>query len=539
MTFRVDDQSSSTSPQPAIWITLEEQADGTVKMSVHIEGSVLGDLRGIFFDVADESLIGSIQATSGSSVSSLTQGNDSVRDLGNGANMNGLLGSDGGYDVGIAIGSAGIGKDDIQSFSTVLSSTSRHLTLDDFANADFGVRTTSVGTAGHRGGSSKLLETTTPPIQANDDSAQVFEDQTANGQLLDNDLNGGSAFLTGWSGGDLGEDVTLANAEGATLRVDANGQYLVDATQADRLNAEDVLIYNFTYDARNQSGSTSWSTDTANFRVVVRGVNDAPDAQDDDLGSVLLGGTLTGNVSQWLANDTDIDRGDTPGFAGIQGADGNFHTTGTIDLGNGASIALETNGDYIYTPGSAGAWQYQYQTEDAHGATDVANLSVNVRSGVGGGSSQPANLFPPMTQALSNVVLYLDDGNTETDLIKVKITPADVQAIYDIDDLQLSQFLSAHQGDLAGNTQLVAVSIHAGQQYPNEADEDGTRPGEGTFFLLGDSTPITAVGLWDGGWTHDWSLDDFPLSDEARDLGLTPELLAAPVSQDYIFNGSL
>ena len=60
--------------------------------------------------------------------------------------MQGLLGDDGGYDVGVEIGTSGLKTtDDIRSFTFTLDSSSRNLTLADFSNVAFGARITSVG----------------------------------------------------------------------------------------------------------------------------------------------------------------------------------------------------------------------------------------------------------------------------------------------------------------------------------------------------------------------------------------------------------
>ncbi len=554
MSFVVDDGSTDPSlDQPQVRITITENADGSVTLSAAIEGDVVGDLRGLFFDIANESLLGTLQyrLTTGGEPLPLAQIDDGIggssgpKDL---RMMGQLLGSDGGYDIGIEIGTDGIGKDDYRSFSFVLStSTGTALTLADFAGVDFGVRTTSVGLEGStREDSSKLWEFTTPAIDTVSDSAQVTENQLANGNLLVNDLNAPSSYLTGWSGGSLGQAVTLANAEGVTLTVNSDGTYLLDGSTADRLNENDTLTYTFTYDARqesaNSSGTTDWSIDSAQFVVTVQGKNDAPVAQDDDLGTVLRGGTLSGNVSAWLVNDSDIDRGDTFTFAGIKGADGQFHTTGTVDLGSGASIALQADGSYVYTPGTVDLSVYLYQVRDTVGATAVADLTVTVRSGFGGGLGDPpppVNLFPTMTQALSNVVLYLDSGNGSP-VFKVKVE-AHGESVYDIDDLMLQSFITQKFG---AQTELVGVSIHAGNEYKNDSKPtssmDGTADGEGVFFLLNDDTPIQAVGTkaGKGGWTYKWSVDDYDNATkaptpEARAEGITAMLLQQQASQTF------
>jgi Ca2+-binding RTX toxin-like protein len=148
ITFIVNDRAVGiTNPLAQIRI-VENASAGTLTFTVSqvtAPGAYLGDLRGLFFDVADESLIGTLKANATRHLTELRQGNDTVSDLGGGANMEGLLGSDGGYDVGIEIGTAGRSENDVRTFSFTLASSLRDLTLHDVAKVDFGVRIGSVG----------------------------------------------------------------------------------------------------------------------------------------------------------------------------------------------------------------------------------------------------------------------------------------------------------------------------------------------------------------------------------------------------------
>src|SRR4051812_5448995 len=92
MSFQLSpaDQKSAS-----VVVTITENADGTLRFDLSQKGGSAGDLRGFFFDIGDESLIGSLRVSSASQGygGNFQQGNDTVTDLGNGANMNGLLGS--------------------------------------------------------------------------------------------------------------------------------------------------------------------------------------------------------------------------------------------------------------------------------------------------------------------------------------------------------------------------------------------------------------------------------------------------------------
>src|SRR5688572_26123817 len=98
----------ATADAPLAQITIVENANGTVTLTVSHDG--FGDLRGLFFDFADESVLQTLSVTNaaktlagGDSVAvsqpAWMSGDDSVRSVGSGSNnMNGFLGRDGGYD---------------------------------------------------------------------------------------------------------------------------------------------------------------------------------------------------------------------------------------------------------------------------------------------------------------------------------------------------------------------------------------------------------------------------------------------------------
>lgn len=99
LTFVIND-ASTDSNNPKVQVTITENADGTLSFNivqlVSPQGGYVGDLRGFFFDLHNENLIGKLSITKPSAATGkLQQGNDSVVDLGNGANMNGLTNAEG------------------------------------------------------------------------------------------------------------------------------------------------------------------------------------------------------------------------------------------------------------------------------------------------------------------------------------------------------------------------------------------------------------------------------------------------------------
>ncbi|MCI5096032.1 MAG: hypothetical protein MRY77_06940 [Rhodobacteraceae bacterium] len=166
-------------------VVLTQLDDGSIQVDMEVlqgddpdaTGSI-GDIRGLFFNIGDETLLDDLSIDGEDVTSSQVEAN-SVLNLGSGANMVG----DGrtGYDVGVEIGTSGQGGDDIQQTSFVLSHPDG-LSLDDFSGEEFGLRLTSVGLEGaeDREGSLKLTG------MCEDDPMEppVCDDQYALGDVM-------------------------------------------------------------------------------------------------------------------------------------------------------------------------------------------------------------------------------------------------------------------------------------------------------------------------------------------------------------------
>jgi hypothetical protein len=135
-------------------VTLDDRLrDGSLIGSVQVLSPYQGDLRALFLDIADDSLIPGLIVT-GADVTDVVLGN--VIDVGQGGNLNGG-GTPCPCDIGIEFGTPGTGKDDIAFTTFNLSHESQFLSLDLFEGELMGLRITSVGDGeGYRGGSAKL-----------------------------------------------------------------------------------------------------------------------------------------------------------------------------------------------------------------------------------------------------------------------------------------------------------------------------------------------------------------------------------------------
>jgi len=144
----------------------EEIDDGNLVITLEVDDGDIGDLRGFFAHVTDESLLDGL-SVSGSRVTGSVFDANGVINLGRGSNLNGG-GSPCPCDLGVEIGDPGIGGgDDYQSVTFTLSHASEDPTLSLFEDQEFGIRATSVGgDYGGREGSSKLIGIVPEPSTA-------------------------------------------------------------------------------------------------------------------------------------------------------------------------------------------------------------------------------------------------------------------------------------------------------------------------------------------------------------------------------------
>ena len=173
--------SSTFSPANAATFTLTEftgddaevnltvdQAGNNVKFTVDVNSdntNSTGDIRGVFFNIADESLLPFLKIA-GRNVTTVEKDANNVNKAGNGNNIN----PEGPFDIGVEIGTPGMGKDDIQStMFTISRSDNMFLDANLFTSVTdpatqsgpkellFAVRLTSVGNFdSQRTGSSKV-----------------------------------------------------------------------------------------------------------------------------------------------------------------------------------------------------------------------------------------------------------------------------------------------------------------------------------------------------------------------------------------------
>lgn len=162
ITYYLEDNAGSDPVR--IGITLDDAiVAGQVQFTVFVAPTAtmpnIADINGIFFNIANESLLGSLVFT-GPQVTADVQSANNVSDLGGNPNVNPLAN----FDIGVKLGTSGMGLDDIQTTSFFVSHASESLTSSLFlpttfqASSLFAVRATSVGLfGGERAGSAKMF----------------------------------------------------------------------------------------------------------------------------------------------------------------------------------------------------------------------------------------------------------------------------------------------------------------------------------------------------------------------------------------------
>jgi Ca2+-binding RTX toxin-like protein len=280
---------------PLIRITITDNGNGSFTFKVEQVGSgvdgawaagdLKGEIRGLFFDINGNVSLGAGNLTvnevdgrtGGTLATAVTTGGAGENDVTgfsvkgfNDVNMNGAgLPADGGYDVGIAFGSAGIGAkgDDIQGITFTLTGLGA-FTLEDFMNVDFGVRLTSVGTVdengdftGGRDGGAKITGVS-PEAGAN---AAPVADNGADEVDEDGVLAGTLPAATDPDGDPVSYAKASDPAHGTvTVNADGTFQYTPDAN----FSGED----SFTFTVSDGKGGAN----TYTYTVSVNPVADAP-----------------------------------------------------------------------------------------------------------------------------------------------------------------------------------------------------------------------------------------------------------------------
>src|SRR4051812_47970832 len=125
---------------------------------------------------------------------------------------------------------------------------------------------------------------------------------------------------------------------------------------------------------------------TATVTMTITGVNDGPVAVADTGSAQEDGGAVTLTAASLLANDTDVDTGDTKTLVSVD------------DTGTAGSVSI-VGGNVVYDPGAAfqslaaGATttdSFTYTMQDAAGAQSTATVTMTI-TGVNDGPNAVAD----------------------------------------------------------------------------------------------------------------------------------------------------
>ena len=322
------------------------------------------DLRGLFWDSAGDDTDGwSVSPGESPDVTDAAFGMNNVTNLGNGANMNGRITSRGnGFDAGVEFGTQGIGKDDIQSTSFVVTGHEENLTLDDIGGMRFGVRLTSYGEIdGPREGSVKNEDVAPNAPDAVADALTTDENSVGTLNILfnDTDADGDPLTVTSIEGGDVGVQYAVTSDAGrvAQVTVNADGSMSVDPNgNFEVLSTGETDSFTLTYHISDGDGGA----DCADVLVTIEGVNDAPVA-NSDLFFIESGDTAQFDVA---ANDTDVDGTVDPSSTVFSGSTGTAATAAGLLEYTAPDVGGDTSDDSFNDA-------FSYTIDDNEGLTSA------------------------------------------------------------------------------------------------------------------------------------------------------------------------
>ncbi len=174
---------------------------------------------------------------------------------------------------------------------------------------------------------------------------------------------GSTASLTGLTGNGSGSVTftgTVAQVNAAIAGVKYQGNL--------NFNGSDTLSISVADDGKDLGVATSNGVQAAAIKTVaitVSAVNDAPFATND-IGSTYEDSAVTFTAATLLANDTDVDAGDTKSIVSVQSA-----TNGSVTL---------VSGNPVFTPSAnfVGTASFTYTMKDAAGLTSTATVTITV-----------------------------------------------------------------------------------------------------------------------------------------------------------------
>ncbi len=224
------------------------------------------------------------------------------------------------------------------------------------------------------------------------------------------------------AGPQIGSTLTLTG----TATPAAYQAALRDVTYVNTSEGPSTLARTVTFTVTDETALS----DSATRGITVAAVNDPPNAVDDS-GTTDEDTPLAVIPPGVLANDTDVDPGDTKTVVALNG-------TGTLTqtLGSGASVTINADGSYTYNPlaafqglstGQTASDSFTYTMQDGAGAQDTATVNITI-NGISDAPTAVADSFDaigntglfvgttrPATQAGKEITGSVLDNDTDPD----------------------------------------------------------------------------------------------------------------------------
>ena len=410
-------------------VTITELGDGTLKFDIHVldDTGSIGDLRGLFFDLADDSLTYGM-SVQGDDITDEAYKIDGVTKTDGSNNLNGsVINEYGKFDIGLEFGSQGISTDDIQETSFVLSHDTEWLTLADLELQDVGIRLMSVGEVdGSRNGSLKLggeVPEAEAVVEAYDDAMTVMESEGAGDvdlldagtlSVLDNDTTDnvsytGSVEAVNGDTTQVGQMVVGSN--GGLLMIRADGTVDFDANgEFDAMLDGETTMTSFTYEI--EDGKTASVTVTVLGEGLVRIANDdvMTVSESETFGDADV---LDSGEASVLANDTQNGGDYTDVVGSVNGQLGNVNSFvagsngGLLKVNADGSVDFDANGEFeALADGESAQTTFTYTLISGEEAT----VTVNVNGETDYAAQD--DVLTVMESETSGDLETLDDGST-------------------------------------------------------------------------------------------------------------------------------
>ncbi|MDQ1682976.1 MAG: hypothetical protein QOH99_1517, partial [Frankiaceae bacterium] len=228
-------------------------------------------------------------------------------------------------------------------------------------------------------------------------------------------------------------------------------------------------------------------SDSATRGITVAGVNDPPTAVDDT-GTTDEDTPLNVSAPGVLANDTDVDPGDTKTVVALNGT-GTFTQT----LPSGASVTINANGSYTYNPLSAFQGlstgqsvndSFTYTMQDAAGAQSTATVTITI-NGISDAPTAVADSF----DAIGNTGLFVGTTRPANQAGK-EITGSVLANDTDPDTPQAS--LVAEPVTNALTTQGGRITIEADGNFTYQPDDGDTGITDTFTYRVCDASPCNS-----------------------------------------------